>query len=81
MTQPFSIVIRIADVSIPRSELEAALGLAVDRYETTPERATSYAQIDIAEEADYWAAAHRLIQTIKGELQALSSAGSIGLYQ
>jgi hypothetical protein len=76
MTQPLSIVIRL-DVSIPRSALEAALGLVVDRYEPAAANATSYAQIDIAEEADYWAATHRLIWLIKDKLRVLSTAGSI----
>jgi len=51
-------VIRLADVSIPRSELEAALNLVLDRYETDPGRETNYAQINIDEEADCWAAAY-----------------------
>jgi hypothetical protein len=76
MNQPFSIVIRL-NVSIPRSELEATLGLVVDRYEATTGSATSYAQIDIAEKTDYWAAAHRLIWLIKNKLQSLSTTGSI----
>jgi len=77
-TQPFSIVIRLADVSIPRSELEAALNLVLDRYETDPGRETSYAQIYIDEEADYWAAAHRTMLPLKDKLQTLTSARSIG---
>jgi len=77
-TQPFSIVIRLADVSIPRSELEAALNLVLDRYEIDPGGKTNYAQINIDEEADSWAAAYRVMLPLKDRLQALSSAGSIG---
>jgi hypothetical protein len=76
--QPMSIVIRIADVSIPRADLEAALNLALDRYETGRRGVTNYAQINIEEEADYWAAASRTMLQLKDKLQALSSAGSIG---
>jgi hypothetical protein len=78
MVQPLSIVIRLTDVSIPQSELEATLGRALDRYEETSEHAKNYAQIDIDEEEDYWAAVHRFFQPMKDKLQALSSAGSIG---
>jgi len=76
--QPFSIVIRLADVAIPRSELEAALNLVLDRYEIDPGRETNYAQINIDEEADCWAAAYQIMLPLKDKLQALSSAGSIG---
>lgn len=76
--QPMSIVIRIADVSIPRADLEAALNLAVDRYEIDRRGVTNYAQIYIGEEADYWAAAYRTMLQLTDKLQALSSAGSIG---
>jgi hypothetical protein len=71
-------VIRLADVSIPRSELEAALNLILDRYDIDPGGKTNYAQINIDEEADCWAAAYRTMLPLKDKLQALSSAGSIG---
>lgn len=76
--QPMSIVVRIADVSIRRSELETALNLVLDRYETDRRGVSNYAQIHIEDEVDYWAAAHRMLLQLKDKLQALSSAGSIG---
>jgi hypothetical protein len=78
ITQPISIVVRFTDVSIARSELEAALNLVLDRFEPHRGRQANYAQIYIAEEADYWAAAHRALLPLKDKLQALHSAGSIG---
>ena len=76
--QPMSIVIRIANVVIPRVDLEAALDLALDRYESDRKGLSNFAQINIEEEADYWAAASRTMLQLKDKLQALSSAGSIG---
>jgi hypothetical protein len=78
MIQPLSIVIRLTEVSISRSELEATLGCTLDRYEEASEHAKNYAQIDIDKEEDYWAAAHRFIQPMNDKLQALSSAGAVG---
>lgn len=76
--QPMSIVIRIAGVLIPRADLEAALNLVLDRYETDRSGVTNFAQINIEEEADHWAAASRTMLQLKDKLQALSAAGSIG---
>lgn len=38
-SQPLTIVIRIPDVALSRSDLNASLGLQVDRYEASSERA------------------------------------------
>jgi len=76
--QPMSIVIPIANVVIPRADLEAALDLALDRSETDRKGIANFAQINIEEEADYWAAASRTMLQLKDKLRALSSAGSIG---
>jgi len=62
-SQPLTIVIRIPDVALSRSDLNASLGLQVDRYEASSGRA--YAQIDIADHGDKWAAALDLIQSIR----------------
>ena len=42
-SQPLTIVIRIPDVALSRSDLNASLGLQVDRYEASSGR--PYAQI------------------------------------
>jgi hypothetical protein len=62
-SQPLTIVIRIPDVALSRSDLNASLGLQVDRYEASSGR--PYAQIDIADPGDKWAAALDLIQSIR----------------
>jgi hypothetical protein len=62
-SQPLTIVIRIPDVALSRSDLNASLGLQVDRYEASSGRA--YAQIDIADHGDQWAAALDRIQSIR----------------
>jgi hypothetical protein len=76
--QPMSIVIRISGVLIPRADLDAALNLTLDRYETDRSGVANHAQINIEEEADYWAAASRTMLQLKDKLRALSSSGSIG---
>ena len=75
-SQPLSIVIRIPDVALSRSDLNALLGLQVDRYEASSRSA--YAQIDIADEGDQWANALGCIQSIRAIIRQLVSAGSIG---
>ena len=75
-SQPLTIVIRIPDVALSRADLNASLGLEVDRYEASSERA--YAQIDIADHGDQWTAALDRIQLIRALLPGLVSGGSIG---
>jgi len=75
-SQPLTIVIRIPDVSLSRFDLNAALGLQVDRYEASSERA--YAQINIADHGDQWAAARDRIQSIRAFIPGLVSRGAIG---
>jgi hypothetical protein len=76
-SQPLTIVIRIPDVALSRSDLNASLGLQVDRYEASSGRA--YAQIDIADHGDKWAAALDLIQSIRAFIPGLvSGGGAIG---
>ena len=73
---PLSIVIRIPDVALSRSDLNALLGLQVDRYEASSRRV--YAQIDIADGGDQWAAALDHIQSLRTIIPRLISEGSIG---
>ena len=72
-SQPLSIVVRIPDVALSRSDLDAALGLEVDRYESSPGRA--YAQIDIG---DQWDAALACVQSVRAVILRLVAEGSIG---
>ena len=72
-SQPLTIVIRIPDVSLSRSDLNASLGLQVDRYEASSGR--EHAQIDIADHGDKWAAALDLIQSIRAFIPGLVSGG------
>jgi hypothetical protein len=74
--QPLAIVIRIPNVALSRSDLNASLGLEVDRYEATSDRA--YAQIDIADDRDQWVVALDRIQSIRAFVQGLVSRGLIG---
>lgn len=75
-SHPLTIVIRIPGVALSHSDLNASLGLKVDRYETSPEGA--YAQIDIANSEDPWGAALDCIRTIRAVIPRLVSEGSIG---
>ena len=75
-SQPLTIVIRIPDVALSRSDLNASLGLQVDRYEASSGR--PYARIDIADHGDKWAAALDLIQSIRAFIPGLVSGGAIG---
>jgi hypothetical protein len=79
--QPLSIVIRIPGVTLPRSDLETVLGLLLDRYEQPSDRAPGYAQIDIADDRDQWAAALDCIQSIGARIQRLVSDNLIGSSQ
>ena len=72
-SQPLTIVIRIPDVALSRSDLNASLGLQVDRYEASSGR--PYAQIDIADHGDKSAAALDLIQSIRAFIPGLVSGG------
>src|SRR5690242_4931050 len=74
--QPLTIVIRIPDVSLSRSDLISSLGRQVDRYEETAGRA--YAQIDIGGGEDQWAAALDCIRSIRPVIPRVISEGSIG---
>jgi hypothetical protein len=76
--QPLSIVIRIPDVILSPSDLEAALGRPLDRYEQATDSAAAYAQIDIADDRDQWAAALDCVQSISAGIQRLVSENLIG---
>jgi hypothetical protein len=71
--QPLSIVIRMPNVVLSRSDLDASLGLAVDRYEPSSDHTPGYAQIDIADDRDQWDAALACIQSIRAAIQELVS--------
>jgi hypothetical protein len=75
-SQPLTIVIRIPDVALSRSDPNASLGLQVERYEASSGRA--YAQIDTADHGDQWAAALDRIQSIRAFILGLASGGAIG---
>ena len=71
--QPLSIVIRIPDVTLSRSDLETALGLPLDRYEQPTDHASGYAQIDIPDGQDQWAAAVDCVRSVRDPIQRLVS--------
>jgi hypothetical protein len=75
-SQPLTIVIRIPSVALSHSDLNASLGLQVDRYEASS--GGVYAQIDIANNGDQWGAALDCIRTIRAVIPRLVSEGSIG---
>jgi hypothetical protein len=76
--QPLSIVIRIPDVTLSRADLETALGLPLDRYEQPADSASAYAQIDIPDGGDQWAAALDCVQSVRDPIQRLVSESLIG---
>ena len=79
--QPLSIVIRIPDVILSRSDLEAALGRPLDRYKQTRDNASTFAQINIPDDQDRWAAALDCVQSISARIQRLVSENLIGSSQ
>ena len=54
------------------------MDLVLDRYEAQRVGAKNYAQVDVAEEADYWGAVYRVVLSLKNKLLALRSSGAIG---
>jgi hypothetical protein len=74
--QPLCIVIRIPEVSLSESDLNASLGFEVSRYEPSSGRA--YAQIDIPDHQDQWGATLDCIQSIRAAIQGLVSKSLIG---
>ncbi|WP_407154844.1 hypothetical protein [Bradyrhizobium sp. STM 3557] len=75
-SQPLTVVIRVPDVALSRSDLETLLQLEVDRYEPSSGRA--YAQIDNGDHEDQWAALLDLIHSIDTVIPGLVSEGKIG---
>jgi hypothetical protein len=75
-SQPLTIVVRIPDVALSRSDLDALLNLEVDRYETSS--GFAYAQIDNGDHEDQWAAILDLIRTISTGIIDLISRDKIG---
>lgn len=77
--QPLAIVIRIPNVTLSRPALETALGRPLDRYEQPTDRATGcYAQIDIPNDQDQWAAALDCVQSVREPLRRLVAENLIG---
>ncbi|MGC2778069.1 MAG: hypothetical protein WA418_20775 [Bradyrhizobium sp.] len=76
--RPLCIVIRIPDAALSRAELEAALGGPLSRHEPSRDGASAYAQIDIADDADAWAAALDCVQSVGNPIRQLVSDGRIG---
>jgi hypothetical protein len=75
-SQPLTIVIRIPDVALSRSESECLVGATSRLVWASSER--PFAQIDIADHGDKWAAALDLIQSIRAFIPGLVSGGAIG---
>jgi hypothetical protein len=75
-SQPLTVVIRIPDVAISRSDLGTSLKLQVDRYE--PSSGLAYAQIDNGDHEDQWPALLELIRSIGPVIPDLVSKGEIG---
>ncbi|WP_156435760.1 hypothetical protein [Bradyrhizobium lablabi] len=53
------------------------MGLPLDRYEQPTDRVSAYAQIDIPDDQDRWAAALDCVQSIGARLQRLVSENLI----
>ena len=77
MEAALSIVVRIQKVVTPRAQLEAALGMPVDRYETIKD-GTFYSQIDVRDSADPWQEAVPLVESIAAPLRRLTEAELVG---
>jgi hypothetical protein len=55
-----------------------ALGRSLDRYEPPTDGASAYAQIDIPDDRDQWAAALDCVQAVYDPIRRLVSEGLIG---
>lgn len=75
--RPLCIVIRIPSTTLSRDELEAALRGRLSRYEPSGDGTSAYAQIDIADEPDAWAAALDCLQSAGDALRRLNADGRI----
>ncbi|MBR1171762.1 hypothetical protein [Bradyrhizobium liaoningense] len=76
LSQPLTVVIRIPNVALSRSDLDTSLKLQVDRYE--PSSRLAYAQIDNGDHEDQWAALLDLIRSIGAVIPGLLAKGEIG---
>ncbi|WP_439364603.1 hypothetical protein ACNJYD_34055 [Bradyrhizobium sp. DASA03005] len=76
LSQPLTVVIRIPNVALSRSDLDTSLKLQVDRYE--PSSRLAYAQIDNGDDEDQWAALLDLIRSIGAVIPGLLAKGEIG---
>jgi hypothetical protein len=77
-SQIFSAALRISDTAIARSELEAALGTALARYEPTRTGSLHYAQVDLPIEEDVWGAIARWVKRLGPQLSKLQRERQIG---
>lgn len=75
-SQPLTVVIRMPDVALSRSNLDKSLKLQVDRYE--PSSGLAYAQVDNGDHEDQWAALLDLIRSIGPVIPNLVLKGEIG---
>ena len=76
MHKILAMVIRLSEVSLPRSELERELGQPVDRYESSGQN--FHAQIDVLGHEDQWHPTLNFILAIAKPLGKLHSEGHIG---
>ncbi|MGA7433297.1 MAG: hypothetical protein WBD33_18580 [Xanthobacteraceae bacterium] len=74
-SQPFSAVLRICDVAITRTALEAALQVKLDRFEVRDSGSAHYAQIAAP---CGWSAIVDWLLTIGPQISVLRKKGAIG---
>lgn len=73
-----SFVIRMTDVRLSQQELEATLGIALDRYEPSRHGTLHYAQVCMAHDAAEWSAVAEFLELIGPRIKELSDRRAIG---
>jgi hypothetical protein len=77
-SRPFSVVLRISDVTMTKIALEAALQIQLDRFEPARSGSLNYAQINLPAEDFGWGVVVDWIKTIGPHISALRCERLIG---
>lgn len=75
---PFSVVLRISDVAMTKSALEAALQIKLDKFELARSGSLHYAQVNVTAEDCGWSTLVDWIKIIGPQISALRRERRIG---
>jgi hypothetical protein len=77
-SQPFSVVLRISDVTMAKTALEAAVQIKLDRFEPARSGTLHYAQLNLPAEECRWTTVVDWIKKIGPQISALRRERLIG---